>query len=125
MQPVGFESIMVFLKRVISNLFGIACLFVGLLSVLVAVGLMFARDDRPQSPSNALAFTLVKFVYCEIFIAFGITVILVGLRRIFNRSDWFVSGVNKYWRKAMKYAMLAPAVVIGLGIVLKLIDLFV
>ena len=125
MHPIEFKLITAFLKRVMSTLFGIVCTLTGLLSTLVAVVLMFTHDNRLRPSSNTLMLRFLVLLYCEIFIAFSIAAILVGLRHVFNRNDWFVSRVNRHWRKAMKYAMLLPAVSIGLGIVLRLIDLLV
>ncbi len=119
------KAIIAFVRRLSFALFGVLCSSLGLVSLLLGVALMFARDDKPGTASDAFTFILVKLIYSEIFIAFGITAVLIGLRYIFNRTGWFASTINKYWPKAMKYAMLAPAVVIVLGIVIRLIDLLV
>ena len=48
------------------------------------------------------------FVVSEMFMAFGIVVILFGLRYMFNQKEWFVNLINQSWKHTLKYAILVP-----------------
>jgi len=67
--------------------------------------------------------TILIFIICEVFMAFGVTALLVGLRHIFNRKEWFIRIIDKSWNKAVKYSLLMPVIGFLIGIALKLMEL--
>jgi hypothetical protein len=110
-------------RRLAMILFGALCCFTGFISIIVSIGLLFANYSEIDPIGGRVFMIIFAFVVCEIFVAFGITAILLGLRYVCNRNEWFVSSINRCWGKAVKYGMILPFLAIALAAILQFIKL--
>ena len=112
------------LNRLFQFFVGLLCSFIGFISLLVSISMMFVHYSDIEGTSAKITMVIFKFIICEILLAFGVTAFLVGLKFVFNRKDWFKSIIDKYWSKSIKIAMAIPFIGFAISAVINAIELF-
>lgn len=112
------------LKRFFSILYGTICIPTGMISGIVAIGLLFIPHKNINNFSELIIFVFSRIVLCELFFAFGISCFLIGLRHLFNRKDWFKAAIEKYWGKAFKIGLAIPMIGMTFAVIAKFMKFF-
>lgn len=109
-------------KRISLISFGLLSCLVGFASALVAIALTVASLPDIDSTGRRIFMAVQLFIITEMFLAFGITAFLLGLKYIFGPKRWTSILMDVLWKKAMKFALAIPVLVFGGAAILKLID---
>ena len=98
------------LKRLFLAVFGTVCCLTGLVALLLAVALLCLGYSTIVDPLGRVYMVIAALVMCEMFFAFGVTAVLLGVGYILNRGERYKAIVDKYWAKAMTCALVLPLI---------------
>ncbi len=97
------------LHRFALAVFGVACGLVGLCSLVAAVLLFSApRPANLNDPTVAMVIRIFNVLLTEVFLAFGVVAMLVGVRCVLGPRPWIVGAIEGLWRRAMWFALAMP-----------------
>ena len=75
-------------------------------------------------PAGRIYIMVCKFIFGELFLAFGVAASLLGLRCVCGPRKWIVKTINFMWKRAVSIALIYGYVVFATIVILLLIKLF-
>ena len=96
------------IKRISQVSFGIICCLLGSFSIFSSIMCSFLDTSEIDHPFGSAYVKAKLFAVSEMFMAFGVVAVLLGLRTMLNKKEWFVNLINQKWKRTLKYAMLMP-----------------
>jgi len=103
------------LYRIALLVFGLFSSILGLISIIVSLITMIFSCSDITDPAERIFMAIWIFVLGELFLAFGISASLVGLRCVCGPKNWIVKTIDYTWSKAVKIAMILPFFGFGLA----------
>jgi hypothetical protein len=104
------------IKRISLILFGLLSGLIGFIAIFTSVtfiigSFFFGSFDDMDNIGGRLMITLWASFICELFLAFGITASLLGLRCVLSPKDWITRISNYFWSKAVMLALVLPFII--------------
>ena len=89
--------------------------------MLLAVALTLTSFFGEDKDEYTIYFLIVVFLIAQLFYAFGVAAILIGVRNICNRDKWFTSLIKRSWAKTLWYTTIFWFLTTGVALIAWLI----
>jgi hypothetical protein len=105
------------IRRIVLLPLGLIAIVLAVLSLIVAVALMFMGFSQIGDPESRFVLMVFTFFFVEIFLAFGVAAGLVGLRCMLGPRKWILRAVECAWKRAVSFTLIWGYVLIALGVI--------
>jgi hypothetical protein len=113
------------IKRILIIFFGLLSGVTGFLSLLVSIALAAASFSGTGPIIGRIYIAVWMLLISEVLFAFGVSSSLLSLRCFFGPKDWIKKMIDYSWGKAMKIALILPAISLASVLIYWLIKLFI